>query len=136
MQLIIKVLSGYFAGLSVGVYCLGLCLPVFLPVLLSAKRTTRTSFFLVMEFTLGRLFGYLFFGLIIGWLGKVIQSSFFHYIVALANIWTGILMKRISFGYIFTPSCTRNRLEQRRIFKLTLLTKSWINSRLLQRPKC
>jgi len=35
MLILTKIISGYLTGLSVGVYCLGLCLPVFLPILLS-----------------------------------------------------------------------------------------------------
>lgn len=96
---------GYLAGLSVGVYCLGLCLPVFLPVLLSQKRTGKKSFLIVMEFSLGRLLGYLFFGLVFGWIGQKIESGFIHTIVLLANIWLGILMILYSLGTIDKKFC-------------------------------
>lgn len=101
-----KILLGFLAGLSVGVSCLGLCLPVFLPILLSQKRNTRGSFLLVLEFSVGRLLGYLFFGLIFGWFGQVIRSDLIHYIIALANIWTGILMVVYSLGRIDKKICS------------------------------
>jgi hypothetical protein len=46
----LNILSGYLAGLSVGVYCLGLCLPVFLPMLLAEKRDTKNSAGIILEF--------------------------------------------------------------------------------------
>lgn len=105
MSFFSKIFSGYLAGLSVGVYCLGLCLPVFLPVLLSQKRNTKKSFLLVAEFSLGRLLGYLFFGLIFGWFGQLIKSEFIHSVVALANIWLGISMILYSLGTIDKKFC-------------------------------
>lgn len=105
MELITKFFLGYLAGLSVGVYCLSLCLPVFLPVLLSQKRTTKKSFLLVLEFSAGRLLGYLFFGFIFGFLGQVIKSNFIYYVMSLANIWMGILMIFYSLGAIDKKFC-------------------------------
>jgi sulfite exporter TauE/SafE len=99
------IFSGYLAGLSVGVFCLGLCLPVFLPILLSQKRTPKKSLLLVIEFSLGRLMGYLFFGLIFGWLGQKIQSDFIHTIASLANIWLGIMIILYSLGTIDKKFC-------------------------------
>jgi len=87
-----RIFSGYLAGLSVGVYCLGLCLPIFLPLLLSQNKTGKKSLRLVLEFSLGRLGGYLFFGLIFGWFGQVVQNNLVHLLASLANLWIGILM--------------------------------------------
>lgn len=106
-NILTNIVSGYLAGLSVGVYCLGLCLPIFLPVLLSIKRTVKTSIFLVLEFSLGRLLGYLFFGLIIGFLGQFIKSSYTHLIVGLANIWIGILMIVYCLGLVDRKFCAK-----------------------------
>lgn len=99
-------LAGFLAGLSVGVYCLGLCLPLFLPILLSEKRTLKKSFFVVFEFSLGRLGGYLLFGLIFGWLGQTIRNNLIHQIVSLGNLWTGILMIFYSLGMIDKKFCS------------------------------
>lgn len=100
-----KIISGYLTGLSVGIYCLGLCLPIFLPLLLSQKRTTKKSFLLVLEFSVGRLLGYLLFGIIFGWLGTLIISNYIHLIVALVNIWLGIAMILYSLGMINPKFC-------------------------------
>ncbi len=106
MDLSTKIAAGYLAGLSVGVFCLGLCLPVFLPILLSQKRSGKTSFFLVLEFSLGRVTGYLFFGLIFGTLGIIIKNQFIHCLVALTNIWLGILLIIFSVGIMNAKYCS------------------------------
>lgn len=100
-----KIYSGFLAGLSVGVYCLGLCLPIFLPILMSQKRTVKSSFKLVLEFSLGRLAGYLIFALIIGGLGQLVKSPLVHLVVALGNIWTGILMIFWGLGSLDKKFC-------------------------------
>jgi len=105
MTIIPKIAAGYLAGFSIGVYCLGLCLPVFLPILLSEKRNIKKSFWLVVEFSLGRLGGYLFFGLIFGWLGQTIKSNLVHQIVSLANLWLGISMILYSLRAINQKFC-------------------------------
>lgn len=101
-----RILSGFLAGLSTGIYCLGFCLPIFLPILLSQRRTAKTSFRLVVEFSLGRLAGYAVFGFIVGYLGQVITSGSVHLLVTLANIWTGILMILYSLGTIDKKICS------------------------------
>jgi len=97
--------SGYLAGLSVGVYCLGFCLPVFLPILLSEKRNTKKSLLVLVEFSVGRLVGYFLFGLVFGWLGQTIQVSWIHTLVSLANFWMGILMILYGLGRINQQFC-------------------------------
>jgi sulfite exporter TauE/SafE len=101
----LNIYSGFFAGLSVGVYCIGTCLPLFIPILLSNKRTTKKGFLLVLEFSLGRLLGYLLFGLLIGYLGQLLQNEVLHIIVALGNIWAGFLMILYSLGTIDKKIC-------------------------------
>jgi len=105
MNFFSKIVTGYLAGLSVGVYCLGLCLPVFLPILLAKTQNIKKSFLLVIEFSAGRLIGYLFFGLIFGWLGQTIKSNFIHQIVSLANLWLGVFMLLYSLGAINQKLC-------------------------------
>jgi len=100
-----KIISGYLTGLSVGVYCLGLCLPIFLPVLLSQKRSTKKAVYVVLEFSLGRLLGYLFFGLVFSWLGQQLKSNLVHSLASLANLWLGVLMILYSLGAINQKFC-------------------------------
>ncbi len=101
-----NIFSGYFAGLSVGVYCLGLCLPTFLPMLMAEKRNTKGSAGLILQFTLGRLAGYLTFGLIFGWLGQTIQNQLIHSLVSLGNLWTGIALILYSLTRIDNKMCS------------------------------
>lgn len=105
MEIFSKIIAGYLAGLSVGVFCLGLCLPVFLPVLLSEKRSGKGIINILLEFSLGRLIGYLFFGLIFGWFGQVIQNTGIHLIVTLSNIWLGVLLIIFGLGMINMRYC-------------------------------
>jgi sulfite exporter TauE/SafE len=100
-----RIFSGYLAGLSVGIYCIGVCLPVFLPILLSEERSTKKSFRLIYEFSLGRLMGYLAFGSVFGFLGQIITNSYVHIIVSLGNVWAGILMIIFSLGMIDKKIC-------------------------------
>jgi sulfite exporter TauE/SafE len=97
---------GFLTGLSVGIYCLGLCLPVFLPVLLSQKRDAKKSFLLVLEFSAGRLAGYVIFGLIFGWLGQLIQNRLLHTLVSLGNLWMGIVLILFALGQIDKKFCS------------------------------
>lgn len=101
----VKILSGFAAGLSVGVYCIGLCLPLFLPMLLAKRRGAKSSFLLVLEFSAGRLLGYLAFGLIFGWFGQTFKSSLIHQVVSLGNIWAGIVMILFSLGMMDKAFC-------------------------------
>ena len=92
--------SGFLTGLSVGIYCLSACLPIFIPVLLGKKRDTKESFWLILEFSLGRLLGYIFFGLMAGLLGLVIQSQFVHQLAGLTTLLLGLLMIGYSLGLV------------------------------------
>lgn len=101
-----NILSGYFAGLSVGIYCLGLCLPIFVPILMSEKRDFKKSGLLILEFSIGRLAGYLTFGFIFGWLGQTIQNQLVHSLVSLGNLWMGIILIIYSLGKIDKKICS------------------------------
>lgn len=93
-------ISGFLTGLSVGVYCLGLCLPIFVPILLAEKRETKESFWLVLQFSLGRLLGYILFGLIAGFLGLAIQSKLVHQLASFSTLLLGLLMIGYSLGLL------------------------------------
>ncbi|MBL7078118.1 sulfite exporter TauE/SafE family protein [Candidatus Shapirobacteria bacterium] len=97
---------GFLTGLSVGVYCLGLCLPVFLPILFSQKRSGKKSFYLVLQFSAGRLIGYFLFGLTFGYLGQKIQSQLIHTIISLVNLWMGITLILFGLGQIDKKFCS------------------------------
>jgi len=95
---LMTIIPGFLTGLSVGIYCLGICLPIFVPILLSQERKTKESFWLVLEFSAGRLLGYLTFGFLVGWLGVVIESKIVHQIAQLSTALMGVLMLGYSLG--------------------------------------
>lgn len=98
IDLMKSVLTGFLTGLSVGVYCLGICLPVFVPLLLSKTRKTKESFWLILEFSLGRLLGYLLFGFLVGYLGVVIKSNLIHQMTRFSTAAMGFLMLGYCLG--------------------------------------
>ena len=100
-----EIAVGFFGGLSVGVYCLGSCLPVFLPILLAEKRSLKKSFGILWEFSLGRLLGYLIFGVIIGYLGQKINNTWIHAGALIITLWMGIIMILFSLNKIDRRYC-------------------------------
>jgi len=65
-------------GLSEGTHCLLFCLPFMAPLMEGNKSLKNLA--IVLKFVLGRLFGYLFFGLLVGYLGKINPSYNFEII--------------------------------------------------------
>lgn len=118
------VFSGFLTGLSVGIYCLGICLPIFVPLLLAQKRKTKESFWLVLEFSFGRLLGYILFGFIIGYLGVVIESLLVHKIAVFTTLFLGLLMIGYSLGLIHwgVKVCQRSFIWLKIPFLLGFLT--------------
>ncbi len=92
--------EGFFLGLSLGVTCLGTCLPVILPYLFIEQRRLRSSFTSVLWFLAGRFIGYISFGAIAGALGGQVPQSYREpitgsaYIVLAALIIYNALRKR------------------------------------------
>lgn len=117
-------ISGFLTGLSVGVYCLGICLPIFIPILLGQKRETKEIFWLVIQFSFGRLLGYIFFGFLIGYLGIAIESKIVHQIVGLTTLLLGFLMIGYSMGLVRwgVKVCQRGFLWMKIPFILGFLT--------------
>ncbi|HDR90702.1 MAG TPA: sulfite exporter TauE/SafE family protein [candidate division Zixibacteria bacterium] len=68
--------EGFFLGLSLGVSCLGTCLPVILPYLFIEQKRLRSSFASVLWFLIGRFIGYISFGAIAGALGGQVPQSY------------------------------------------------------------
>lgn len=107
--------SGLLAGLSVGFYCIGICLPVFIPYLLAEERTTKSSFQAVLEFSLGRLLGYTVFGGTIGYLGERIQSGLIHTVSSLAMGLIALVMIFYSLGLLRWPRVCRRFAGKSRV---------------------
>jgi sulfite exporter TauE/SafE len=67
--------EGLLLGLASGGTCLAFCAPVLLPLMLGAGQPVRANGFLLAEFLLGRLGGYLLFGMLAWWTGQRILDA-------------------------------------------------------------
>lgn len=95
-----QAITGFLAGLSVGIYCIGACLPIFVPLILADKQSTFSSLRIVLEFSLGRLLGYLTFGGLVGYLGETVSLGLIHQLVKLATLLMGIVLIIFSLGFL------------------------------------
>ena len=109
------VLQPLLTGLSVGAFCLTYCFP-FMGVIFGAEeRGTKKNFLILLEFLMGRLAGYLCFGLLAGYLGerfnphclrRATDLSFIVLALALLLYLAGITHEK---DFCRTPSWLRNR---------------------------
>jgi sulfite exporter TauE/SafE len=91
--MIIEAISqGMLLGLSTGIFCLVTCAPVYVPFVLSEDRKLRQNILSIGEIAMGRLIAYLFFGLILGVLGKQINGPWLNRAVGTAMILLSVLM--------------------------------------------
>jgi sulfite exporter TauE/SafE len=98
--MISQLITGFLAGLSTGLYCLGACLPIFVPLIMAEKKNLQSSFLVIWQFSLGRLTGYLLFGGFIGYLGKVINLAIVNKLVGWVTILTGLMLVFYSVGLL------------------------------------
>ncbi len=69
------IIEGFMLGLSVGFYCVGVCLVFFMPYLLTeGKQKLRENIREILLFMLGRLIAYTGFGLAAGILGETYRD--------------------------------------------------------------
>lgn len=91
--MIIKAISqGMLLGLSTGIFCLITCAPVYVPFVLSEDRKLQQNIMTIGEIAIGRLIAYLFFGLILGILGKQINGPWLNRAIGTAMILLSVLM--------------------------------------------
>lgn len=95
--------EGFLIGLSMGVFCLGWCLPAFLPYLLSEKRDLKQSFKILGKFLGGRFIAYLMVGALMGFLGEEIQSPWVFQISFWALLILGIFLIFYGLGKLGFP---------------------------------
>jgi sulfite exporter TauE/SafE len=91
--MIIEAISqGMLLGLSTGIFCLVTCAPVYVPFVLSEDRKLQRNILAIGEIAMGRLIAYLFFGLILGILGKQINDQWLNRAIGTAMILLSVLM--------------------------------------------
>jgi sulfite exporter TauE/SafE len=65
-------MEGFLLGLSNGITCVATCAPVMIPLFLGEGRRVKQNGWLLAQFLLGRLAGYLLFGLLAGITGQLL----------------------------------------------------------------
>lgn len=82
--------QGFLLGLANGTTCVVYCIPVLIPYLLGEGKNTRNNTFVVMQFLLGRLLGYLCFALLAWMTGLVILQNLAYRQVILGAAYIGL----------------------------------------------
>lgn len=85
-------LHGILLGLSTGLFCLGYCAPVFVPLMMSRNEEVAQSIQVVGELALGRLVAYLAIGAAAGYVGVRLEGPFFQIVIGAAMIVLSVLL--------------------------------------------
>ena len=109
-------LHGIILGISTGLFCLGYCAPVLVPLLMSEKRGLTQNALVICELALGRLFAYLVVGAAAGYLGMQLEGPTFEIMIGAAMVIMSALliiyattgMQNRPIPHIFNPLKMRN----------------------------
>lgn len=93
-------IQSFLTGLSVGLFCLSYCAPFVAPFLVAEERKTKKNFSLILQFILGRFFGYILFGAIFGYLGEKISSQAVNLILIIALILMSVFLIFYALGLL------------------------------------
>ncbi len=114
----LKILSeGFGLGIATGLTCLTTCSPIYIPFLLSEKRSIWNSFLKVMEISAGRFIAYTAFGAVAGFAGSAISSIN-------RDIFTAIAYIMISTYLLVTAYRTHKRSKMCVIPKFSKFTQN------------
>jgi sulfite exporter TauE/SafE len=102
-------LQGFFLGLSSGVACVATCAPVLVPYLLAEGNGVARNAFAVGQFLLGRLVGYLAFGVIAWGINRTLleAAGYRASIMGFTYLALSVLLVWYSLGRIRTPCAAR-----------------------------
>jgi len=90
----------FLLGLSTGIFCFAYCVPFLGSYLASEERNLKKSFNIVLEFSFGRLLGYILFGAVFGYLGEKITNQTLNLILSLALVILSVLLIVYALGII------------------------------------
>ena len=79
-------LQGVSLGISTGLFCLGYCAPVAVPLLMSEGKELTHGVWVICELALGRLVAYLIVGAAAGYLGMQLEGPTFEIMIGAAMI--------------------------------------------------
>ncbi|OQY39121.1 MAG: hypothetical protein B6226_02505 [Candidatus Cloacimonetes bacterium 4572_65] len=110
-------IEGFTLGFSTGSICLVSCTPIYLPYLVSEKRSFAKNLFKVLEISLGRFFSYIVFGLMAGWIGSNIATIN-------RDLFTGIAYVLLSSFLVLSVVRTKKKGKGCKIPKFMNITSS------------
>lgn len=111
------------AGLSVGGFCLSYCFPFLASFMAAQQRQAQTNWLLILYFMLGRLLGYILFGLTFSYLGEKLQLPFLNIATNLALIFISIILILYLVGLIKEgqENCLMKRFQNKNAFVMGFL---------------
>ena len=113
-------IQGILLGLSTGLFCLGYCAPVFVPLMMSENRAMAHDALVVGELALGRLVAYLACGAVAGYLGMQLEGPSFQRAVG----GTMVVLSTLLLLYVATrrwPHFTLCRWANVRYFRFPIV---------------
>jgi sulfite exporter TauE/SafE len=119
-------MNGIVLGLTSGTTCLMFCGPVLLPFLIGERKTTLKNYIFLGEFLLGRLVGYLLFGLFAWFAGRFLVdvSIYKELIYGFAIIILSIML--FFYSFIKTKRACAGSYFQKFISKFQIKENSYI----------
>ena len=94
------IIQPLLTGLSVGAFCLTYCFPFMGSFIAAEERSTRKNILVLLEFLMGRLMGYLCFGLAVGYLGEKFNSAWLRHATDASFILLSILLALYLLGLV------------------------------------
>lgn len=92
-----SLLEGFLLGVSTGTICLATCSPIYLPFLISEKRSFQHNIMKVMEISVGRFISYISFGAIAGLIGKSITDVDRTFFTSIAYLLCSVFLVLLAF---------------------------------------
>ncbi len=78
------IISPFLAGLSVGLFCLGYCVPFVAPFMVAEGRSGKKDVSVILKFIFGRFLGYVLFGAVVGFVGERFQGDMMNFAMSAA----------------------------------------------------
>jgi sulfite exporter TauE/SafE len=111
------IIQPLLAGLSTGLFCSAYCLPVIAPYLVAENRDAKATAAVLLQFILGRLAGYVFFGAVIGFIGEWFSGEWFNLFSIVSLVLMSVLLVVYGLG-LMKPAwsvCGADWLKGRRL---------------------
>lgn len=74
----------FLAGISLGLFCLGYCVPFVAPFMVAEGRSGKKDIGVILKFIFGRFLGYLLFGAVVGFVGERFQGEMMNFAMSAA----------------------------------------------------